>query len=291
MKSKFLLFFMMAPLMAALAQEAEAEKSYWSHNGLTGINASQSSFSNWSAGGENSISGNVYFNGSLQYKKDKVSWTNDLNANFGLFYTEANAWRKNMDNLNFASKYGREMTKSLYYAALVDFKTQFANGYNYSGETKDQVSAFMTPAYINLSIGLDYKPDEHLSVYYSPVSGKMTIVNDTLFSSRYGVESGKHVRTEFGSNLKASVDYEFFQKKITLKSTVDLFTAYNASFGNIDVNWDLLLGFNVSKLLTLTFQSTLKYDDDIKTVDKEGNPHGAKIQFKEIVGLGISYKF
>jgi hypothetical protein len=85
------------------------------------------------------------------------------------------------------------------------------------------------------------------------------------------------------------------EDKLTLKSTLDLFTAYNESFGNIDVNWDVLVGYNLTSLLTLTFQSTLKYDDDIKTFETDANGdtivRGAKVQFKEILGIGLSYKF
>lgn len=280
--------------MSLATISAQEEKKAWSHNGLTGVNFSQTSFTNWSAGGENSMSGNVYFNASLNYVKDQTSWTNDLDANFGMMNSASvGEWRKNIDNLHLASKYGRTMAGSkFYYAALLDVKTQFANGYDYAADNKKKVSAFMTPAYVTLSVGLDYKPNSHFSAYYSPVSGKLTYVNDTLFSETYGLQAGSKLRYELGSTFKANVAYQFFDNKITLKSNVDLFTAYNESFGNIDVNWDMLLGFNFSKFLTMTFQSTLKYDDDIKYIDPAtGEKHGARIQFKEILGVGLSYKF
>lgn len=283
---------LLASCLSLLAMAQEEAKSPWSYNGLTGLNLSQTSLTNWAEGGENSTSGNLYFNGSLNYVKDNVSWTNDLNANFGLLRTQSQAdWRKNMDNLNFASKYGRTLFGVLYYAALLDFKTQFAPGYDYVATPKKKLSDFMTPAYLNLSVGIDYKPSAHLSAYYSPISMKMTYVNDTLFSQKFGVEQGKKVRTEMGSNFKASVSYDFWEKKISLKSNVDLFTAYNESFGNVDVNWNMLLGFNFTKFLSMTLQANLKYDDDIKTTDADGNQRGAKVQLKEVFGVGLSYRF
>lgn len=276
--------------IGATAQENNAQ-SPWTHSALTGLNFSQTSFTHWSEGGENSISGNAYFNGSLNYTKGKSSWTNDLSANYGLYYTDNNGWRKNIDNLNFASKYGRKISDKLFYAALLDFKTQLTDGFDYKNNTKSKVSRFMTPGYINLSLGIDYKPNENISVYYSPLSGKVTLINDTTFSVRYGVDAGEKIRNEFGSNFKGTVNYNFYDKKMTVKSTLDLFTAYNESFGNVDVNWDVLVGLNFTKLLTLTFQSTLKYDDDIASTSDDGTVHGAKVQFKEIIGVGISYKF
>ena len=286
MKKAFFLLAALLPL-TLVAQEEEG----WSHNGLAGFNLSQTAFTNWSAGGENTVADNIYFNGSLSYKKDKLSWTNDLSANYGQNFTDNNGWRKSIDNLNFASKLGHQITETVYYAALLDFKSQLADGYKYTDDDKTLVSKFLTPSYLTLSVGIDYKPNSHIAVYYSPVAGKLTMVTDTLLSEAYGIDAGKKVKPQPGSIFKVNVDYTFFEDKVTLKSVLDLFTAYDDTFGKVDVNWDVLIGYNLTKLLTLTFQSTLKYDDDIKTVDSEGNIRGAKVQFKEMVGLGISYKF
>ena len=286
MKKAFFLLAALLPL-TLVAQEEEG----WSHNGLAGFNLSQTAFTNWSAGGENTVADNIYFNGSLNYKKDKLSWTNDLSANYGQNFTDNTGWRKSIDNLNFASKLGHQITETVYYAALLDFKSQLADGYKYTDDDKTLVSKFLTPSYLNLSVGIDYKPNSHIAVYYSPVAGKLTMVTDTLLSEAYGIDAGKKVKPQLGSIFKVNVDYTFFEDKVTLKSVLDLFTAYDDTFGKVDVNWDVLIGYNLTKLLTLTFQSTLKYDDDIKTVDSEGNIRGAKVQFKEMVGLGISYKF
>ena len=273
--------------MSLSAQEGEG----WSHNGLAGINVSQTSFTNWSEGGENTLADNIYLNGSLNYKKNKLSWTNDLSANYGQTYTENNGWRKSIDNLNFASKLGHQINEKLYYAALLDFKSQMANGFKYYDDSKERISKILTPSYLNVSVGLDYKPNSHLAFYFSPVAGKLTMVADTAFSARYGIDPGKYVKPQLGAIFKANANYTFFEDKVTLKSVLDLFTAYDDTFGKIDVNWDVLIGYNMTKLLTLTFQSTLKYDDDIKTHEADGTIHGAKVQFKEIVGVGLSYKF
>ena len=287
MKTKLFILALLAP-MFAMAQE----ETPWVHSGITGINFSQTSFTNWSEGGDNSVASNAYLNGSLNYKKDKISWTNDLSINYGQNNTKMTGWRKNIDNLNFASKFGQQMTEKVYYAALLDFKTQMTDGYQYNNAgDRTLISKFLTPAYLNVSVGLDYKPNDNLAFYFSPVAGKLTITADTLFSTRYGVDPGKMLRTQLGATFKASCNYDkLMNGKMTLKSALDLFTAYDDSFGNIDVNWDMLVGLNLSKFVTLTFQSTLKYDDDIKYIDEDGI-HGARVQFKEILGLGLSYKF
>ena len=286
MKKALFLLVALMPLSLA-AQDEEG----WSHKGLAGVNLSQTSFTNWSEGGENTVAYNIYLNGSLNYQKDKLSWTNDLNVNYGQNYTDMTDWRKNIDNLNFASKLGHQINEKFYYAALLDFKSQMFDGYKYYDNDKVLTSKFLTPSYLNVSVGIDYKPNSNLAIYYSPVAGKLTMVTDTLLSEAYGIDAGKFVKPQLGSIFKVNANYSFFEDRLTVKSVLDLFTAYDDSFGMIDVNWDVLIGYNLTKLLTLTFQSTLKYDDDIKTFDAESNQHGAKVQFKEIVGLGLSYKF
>lgn len=288
MKKTLFILAAMLPL-SLCAQETKEEG--WSHNGLTGINFSQTSFTNWSEGGENTVADNIYLNGSLNYNKEKLSWTNDLSVNYGQSYTDNGGWRKSLDNLNFASKLGHQINDKFYYAALLDFKSQLANGYKYYDDSKELISKLLTPSYLNVSVGIDYKPNSNIAVYFSPVAGKLTMVTDTLFSVKYGIDPGKYVRPQLGAIFKVNANYTFFEDRMTFKSVLDLFTAYDESFGNIDVNWDVLIGYNLTKLLTLTFQSTLKYDDDIKTFDPDGTVHGAKVQFKEMIGVGLSYKF
>ena len=287
------IIFVLAALLT-LGLSAQEEEG-WNHNGLTGITFSQTSFTNWSEGGENTIADNVYLNASLNYKKDKLSWTNDLKINYGQNYTDNNGWRKNLDNIDFASKLGHQITDKLYYAALLDFKSQLFYGFKYTDSDKELTSKGFTPAYLNVSVGLDYKPNDNIAIYYSPVAGKLTMVADSAFAVRYGIDANKYVKPQLGSYLKVNANYKLLEDRLTIKSVLDLFTAYDDTFGMIDVNWDMLIGYNLTKLLTLTFQSTLKYDDDIKTFETDANGntvvHGAKVQFKEMIGIGLSYNF
>ncbi|MBC8314712.1 MAG: hypothetical protein H8E51_04340, partial [Bacteroidetes bacterium] len=79
-------------------------------------------------------------------------------------------------------------------------------------------------------------------------------------------------------------------KNINLTSSLELFTDYLNNFGNIDVNWNLLLTLKVNKWLATTINLNLIYDDDIIIKDDKNDPGGPRTQFKEILGVGISYK-
>ena len=69
---------------------------------------------------------------------------------------------------------------------------------------------------------------------------------------------------------------------------VDFFTPYNKQFGNVDMNWDVLINMKINKYLNATLNTTLKYDNDVKTINDEGEKRGAKVQFKDILGIGVA---
>ena len=271
-------------------KEEESDKN-WKHEGVTGINFSQTSLKNWSGGGENSLAGNAYLNGSINYSKDKWAWDNNLSLDYGLARTSSTGVRKSTDKIDFASKLGYKAVEKLFYTGLFDFKTQFTEGYNYEAEPRQRISNFMAPAYSTISLGLDYKPSDNFSLYYSPVAGKMTWVKDDEFSSKgmFGVDPGKQFKGEFGSYLKTMYKVQLMEN-IDLISKADFFTAYNKSFGNIDVDWDLLLSMKINKYLSATFNTTLRYDDDVHFIDKDGTSKGPRIQVRQVLGVGLAVK-
>jgi hypothetical protein len=82
-----------------------------------------------------------------------------------------------------------------------------------------------------------------------------------------------------------------FKNRVTLKSTLGLFTNYLENPQNVDVDWKMSINMKINDYLSANLNTHLIYDDDIKTSDDEGNPRGAKVQFKEVFGVGITYKF
>lgn len=278
----------------AMSQEKQ-DTSYWKKGGMISISFSQTSLTNWSGGGDNAISTNSQLNLFANYNKGKNSWENKLNLEYGLVKQGDEGVRKSIDKLEYFTKYGYKNGGHWFYTALFDFKTQFAKGYNYSSEEgvdDVKISNFLAPAYMNLSVGMDYKPSDVFSAYISPVTGKMTVVNDDDLSDKgaFGVDPGDKFRSEFGAYSKLSLNKDIMEN-VNLKSTLDLFTNYSDSFGNIDVTWEVLLNMKINSFLTATVNTSLVYDDDIDYYDVEGNNRGPRIQFKEIVGVGLAYKF
>ena len=43
------------------------------------------------------------------------------------------------------------------------------------------------------------------------------------------------------------------------------------------MNWDVLINMKINKYLNATLNTTLKYDNDVKTINDEGEKRGAKV--------------
>jgi hypothetical protein len=293
---KNILIVAAALLAANLFSQENPDTSYWHFNGLTGINISQVSLTNWSAGGESSYSGNALVNLNLRYIKDKNAWENVLGLGYGLMKQGEQSVRKTDDRIDFASKYGRKATKKLYYSAMLKFNTQFTDGFDYPNDSVP-ISRFMAPGIINLSVGIDYKPAEYFSLYVGPLSGKVTIVRDDSLSAdgAFGVEPGENVRFEFGGSMKAVFEKEIL-KNVTFNTKLDLFSNYIKNPEKVDVSWEVMINLKVNEYLSANLHTHLLWDDDIKfaQVDDAGNITGdpvSKVQFKEVFGVGFSYKF
>ena len=69
-------------------------------------------------------------------------------------------------------------------------------------------------------------------------------------------------------------------ENVNLITTADFFTPYNKDFGNVDVNWDVLISMKINKVLSATLNMTLKYDNDVKTFTDEGVEIGKAILIK-----------
>src|SRR5688500_13826683 len=264
----------------------------WKKGGLYGINVSQGSLSNWAAGGDDfSLSLNSVLSLFAFYKKDKHSWDNTFDFNLGYVKTTSLGSRKNDDRFDLLSKYGYALNSKLNVAGLFNFRSQLFKGYTYDGDgIKTLSSDFLSPAYILVSPGLDFKPNADLSIFVSPITARWTIVKDDTLSAKglYGVDPGKHSNAEFGAF--ASINYlKEFNKNITYKGRLDLFSNYRRKPKNVDLYFTNVLNVKLSRILSLTWSVDIIYDDDVRLFGKNNN--GAATQLKSLVGIGFLAKF
>jgi len=299
----------------------EKKDTSWKVSGFFGINASQTSLSNWQGGGQNATAINSILNMQAIYKKNKQEWTNKLDAQYGIAKLgagDAVPFRKNIDQLFFLSKYDiNAFSKYWFYTAQADYRTQFAPGYKYDGDStiKPAVSDFNSPGYIQLALGLSYKPTDYFSVTFAPVAGKITLVNRQYLADEgaYGVEPavrdtlgnvttpGKRIRYEFGGRVIVKFKKDI-AKNVNWDSYLDLFSNYGNNPGNIDVIFNNLVTIKISKYFSANIISQIFYDDDI-VIKRDWNNDGLydqkdkgefagpRLQVLTTMAFGFGYKF
>ncbi|MDR1897119.1 MAG: DUF3078 domain-containing protein [Prevotellaceae bacterium] len=297
LRSVFVLSVLLCLLNSSVMQAQTAEKkpepkkpSLWKYNGSTNLNFVQSSYSNWSSGGENAIAGSTGGNIKLNYAKAKLSWENGLTLGYGLTY-QGSKRSKNNDRIDFYSKFGYKAFGKVDYTAQVTFNTQFDKGYARYPIAKDALynSKFMSPATLVLAVGFDYKPSGDFSLVLSPISGKFTFVLDDSLSKIgvYGVTRDKHVYYELGAYVRANYNKKI-KNNITISSYMDIFSNLLRDPEKADINWDFTLTVNVTKYISSNLNFQLKYDDDTKHITAGKGP---AVQFKQTLGIGFGYNF
>ncbi len=263
----------------------------WRTGGMYSLNLSQGSLSNWAAGGEDfSLALSSLMNLYAFYKKEKYSWDNTFDFNIGYIKTTSLGSRKNDDRFDLLSKYGYGISDKVSVAVLANLRSQFFKGYTYPGNVKTFSSTFMAPGYLLLGVGLDYKPNKDLSIFFSPATARWVIVKDTALSNKglYGVTPGKKTNLEFGAFV--SINYlKEFNKILAYKGRLDLFSNYRHNPQNVDLYMTNTLNARISKILSATWGLDLIYDDDAKLFGK--NRRSAALQVRSLVGIGLLVKF
>ncbi len=305
-RTLFLLSLILFSVLNSYCQVTEGEKKLrtqstdttqgWKKGGMVAVNLAQTSLTHWAAGGENSIAVNGLASFFANLKRGKNEWFNSVDIGYGILKQGNAAVKKTDDKLEFLSKYGREAFKNVYYAGLVNLRTQMSTGFDYNADPKKKISNLFAPAYLVLALGLDYKPDAYFSAFLAPLTARFTFVADDSLSAHgaFGVTPGKKTRSEMGGYFRAGFskgDFKSeFLKNVTLSTKIDLFSNYLDKPQNIDVNWETLIGLKVNKYIGVSFNTVLIYDDNVK-VPVGDKLVGSLVQFKEILGVGFSYKF
>ncbi|RRQ49848.1 DUF3078 domain-containing protein [Maribacter algicola] len=286
--------------------------SFWNKENTLGINLSEAAFINWNAGGDNAVSGLGFLKIIRDYKFRYFKWDNIVELRYGLNAQEGRKIRKTEDVIRLSSNVGyrRDTISNWYYSVQLNFNTQFSNGYKYP-DRDNPISRFMAPGYLFFGAGTSYiSKNQKFNLYMSPLTQKSTFVLDQDLANKgsFGVEKailddngnvltpGENHRLELGILITHKWEFNIAEN-IDANSRLNLYTDYLRSFGNVDVDWELNVKMRVNKYILTTLGTHVIYDDDI-LFDEVQNDAGVvtdrgipKIQFKQVLGIGVTVDF
>ncbi|WP_405296140.1 DUF3078 domain-containing protein [Algibacter sp. Ld11] len=287
------------------------EGPQWQQKNKATFDLSEVAFVNWNSGGSNSISGLLGFETSANYSDKYFSWRNDARLRYGINKQQSRELRKTDDLIEINSSMGfkPDLESNWFYSAQLNFRTQLTNGYSYPN-TDNPISRLMAPGYLFFGGGMEYgKNIEKLSFYFSPLTLKATFVldEDLANAGAFGVtpavydseglliRAGEQTRREVGVLVTNSYEMELVEN-ISVKNQLSMYSDYINNFGNVDVDWRVDFDFKVNSFIRATLGSHLRYDDDVKTsietdVEGETEEAGAKVQWKQFLGVGFAVDF
>ena len=296
MKNYLIVGALLFVFVGARAQDEVLQDTVWRINGKAGLVFNQVALTNWAAGGQNSLAGNILFNMTADYTKDKWKWNNAVVLGYGLSKQGDDPLNKTDDQILLNTTVGYKLSSSPWYASFnANFRTQFADGFNLPDDST-LVSTFMAPGYLVAGLGIKYEKGENFKFSVSPVTNKTTFVLNDVLSAQgaYGVDTLSNVRAEFGAFATLFFKKEVV-KNVTLTTLYTMFGNYE-DIGAWDINWDLIVDFKINEWLSANLTTNLIYDQDIAIpVERAGDGtvtrYGPRVQFRQALGIGLVANF
>lgn len=260
-------------------QEKKEDPKEWSVNGRTTFLFNQTSFSNWTAGGENNIAGNIGINYDFNYKNEKWKWDNKIIASYGSTHIKNQGYRKTDDRFEYNSILALNSTKNWYFSFFSNFISQFSRGFDYSQNPKLEVSSVLSPAYLSFGPGILWRKNEDIRINIAPGTSRFIFVSKP-FSGMYGVPEGKTSIYGIGLNISAFLKFKLM-KDVTLENIIALYSDYLDNPQNIDINHQANFRVGINEYLSMNF--TLHMISDANA--------SKRVQLRQLFGLGVNYTF
>lgn len=254
----------------------------------SGLQITQTSFSNWAAGGNNAFSGRAFFELEHKYTAPQFNMQNKIEGRFG-FQSTDEVSRKNEDFFRLTIAPNWRISPHWEFSASIDLKSQFTDSYTPPADSL-LASSFFAPAYLNASIGLKYNNlSKTFEFYVAPISGDMIMVlNKELANNGVFGEQGRQYISSFGNLIKVAYKKDkMINGLLSIDAKVESLWDYAYMprlFGEVKV------GLKFTSWLGANFHIQAIYDEKIKTpnVAEGGQDY---FQLFHTLGFGLTYNF
>ncbi|MFN1836211.1 DUF3078 domain-containing protein [Balneola sp. MJW-20] len=253
----------------------------WKTSWLANLNGAQAAYSNWAAGGVNSLSGNATTVYTSIYRQNKFGYAFRVNLKYGQSKIENEGVRKTDDLILIRNQFTYKISNDGKWAALggIHIQTQFDDGFEFADNDTDPdvlVSKFLAPLYLIESAGIEYRPAPNLAADLG-LGLKQTIVRDTTLADRYGVDAGEKFRSEAGLTFGLSYEKEV-ATNILYTGSFSSFSNFKLPLSSTDLFWSNELVGQINSIVSASLQFELRYDDDFSN----------EVQLKQVLSAGVS---
>jgi len=298
------------PKPAEELKQTPKKTSNWKIGGNGSLNFSQVYYSNWDKPIPNQMSVLAIINLVANYAYKNLKYENTFELNHERYkMDEYRQMRIGKDRVEINLRLGYKAFKHWNYSSEWKFISQIFNGYLYPWNAEPSViTKFMSPGFMNMKVGLDFKPSQNFSLMLAPITFNYTYVLDTTLKTpvqQYKIEVGKNRLIEKGGSLTLRFTVDL-SEEISYANNLILFSNYLHRPENVDILWESSLVMKVNKFLNSNIRTQLMYNDDklvplivkdqygqrvYKTDENNKIVYGKLVQFNELLSIGFSYKF
>ena len=263
--------------------------NFWTYKGDYALQFLQNYVSgNWYRGGESNYAarGSVVMQANYN-NKQKVKWSNRLELKYGMQSSRSDSLHsvKSTDDLiRLTSKFGLQATKKWYYTVQFIGYTQFGKSYRSNDPTV--YSAFLSPANINISLGMDYSADwlgHRLkgTFHIAPLAYNLKYTRMLELSDRLGIGTGHHFLHDFGSECTIDLEWKLLEM-LTWRTRLYGYTTYRRS----EVEWENTFSFQFNRYISTQLFIYPRFDDGVARDSRH-----AYFQLKEFASVGFQFSF
>ncbi|MBR4826879.1 MAG: DUF3078 domain-containing protein [Bacteroidales bacterium] len=249
----------------------------------------------------------IYFESKFSYSTDKkdLNWTAsyDFRTQFSDSYTNYDypvKWWKEYEREMYNDPQWSESKDDPYWQEeMAQMKEAWKEEWEEwrSGSIK---STFLSPAYNNIALGIEWKPVPWFDVNFSPLTGSVTIVTEPVLRKKYGMPENPNYDPavvsvdpyysalfQFGASIKANAKFSI-NDKFNYETQFVIFTDYlNHPFVQNRINWDNKIAWQITSFFKMGLSTWLLYDPVVNFGTDE-NPE-RKVQFKDFLSFNFTF--
>lgn len=283
------------------AEPQAAADTAWTYTGSLGLDLSGLGIINPRVGGGTGrfgIGGLVAL--SANRKGDKSFWNNQMTLQLSLqrqgrtSASQPEGFQKNLDVLRLASTYGYKISGDKWFVSadllaqsqlLKTYKSNYLKPVTLDNNPDIVVSKLLSPALVQFSPGITFKPNAHLTFQYSPVAVRFIYVaddslalldihgNDVTRDANGNITDYKNYFLGMGSELVSRYENKYFNDRLAVNSSLRLFSNYLESPAAIDVLFTNNFSIQIFKGLSIDLLGEIFYDQDVK-MNLDSNDNG-----------------
>lgn len=262
------------------SEEIDSTMNKWTTSLIGGFNFSQIAFSNWTKGGQNSLTWTLDGDFDLIYKNGTGMFITKVNAKYGQTKISENDFRTNENEIYMEQIISYRAKWKVDPFISNSILTQITVGFDYSKEPAVKVAGFFDPGYVTQSIGFTY---DRISI----IKTRLGLAFQETFTNKYFQHTDDITtpdtteKFKFETGIESVTNFDAkLDDNIHAESKLRLFTRFE-NLEVWDVRWDNKITAKINSWLNVSLTYNFVF---LKSESPD-------VQMKEAMQMGIKYAF